>query len=183
MQNIIEADEMEKEEEAEQMQREAERYESETDEAERQDDAESETDEEERYESETQEINRRKRERYTMCCQDINITTCHYCKQNCVNDQYLKKRGKKEICWKCLPYHSYRYEIVRTDYQEMFEELEDGIWYKKNVMHLERELSDRFVLDVFAGNIDKPEEMAEKIFTFADKIKEKRRQAIHDEWE
>lgn len=177
MQNIIEAEEREREEEAEmaeQMQREA-------DEAERED-------EEERYESETEEsetekIKRRKRERYTMCCQDINITTCHYCKQSCVNDQYLKKRGKKEICWKCLPSHSYRYDIVRTDYQEMFEELEDGIWYKKNVMHLERELSDRFVLDVFAGNIDKPEEMAEKIFTFSDKIKEKRRQAIHDEWE
>ena len=172
MQNIIEAEEREREEEAEmaeQMQREADEEESE--------------DEEERYESETDESDRRKRERYTMCCQDINITTCHYCKQSCVNDQYLKKRGKKEICWKCLPYHSYRYEIVRTDYQEMFEELEDGIWYKKNVMHLERELSDRFVLDVFAGNIDKPEEMAEKIFTFSDKIKEKRRQAIHDEWE
>jgi hypothetical protein len=172
MQNVIEAEEREREEEAEmaeQMQREA-------------DEAESE-DEEKRYESETDESDRRKRERYTMCCQDINITTCHYCKQGCVNDQYLKKRGKKEICWKCLPYHSYRYEIVRTDYQEMFEELEDGIWYKKNVMHLERELSDRFVLDVFAGNIDKPEEMAEKIFTFSDKIKEKRRQAIHDEWE
>jgi hypothetical protein len=177
MQNIMEAEEREREEEAEmaeQMQREA-------DEAERED-------EEERYESdteesETEEIKRRKRERYAMCYQDINITTCHYCKQSCVNDQYLKKRGKKEICWKCLPSHSYRYEIVRTDYQEMFEELEDGIWYKKNVMHLESELSDRFVLDVFAGNIDNPEEMAEKIFTFSDKIKEKRRQAIHDEWE
>jgi len=181
MQNIIEAEEREREEEAEmaeQMQREA-------DEADREDEIQRE-DEEEREtkdESDSQEIKKRKRERYTMCCQDINITTCHYCKQSCVNDQYLKKRGKKEICWKCLPSHSYRYEIVRTDYQEMFEELEDGIWYKKNVMHLERELSDRFVLDVFAGNIDKPEEMAEKIFTFSDKIKEKRRQAIHDEWE
>ena len=185
MQNIIEAEEREREEEAEmaeQMQREA-------DEAEREDEErEDEEREIERHEREEQmeresEKRKKKRERYAMCYQDINITTCHYCKQSCVNDQYLKKRGKKEICWKCLPSHSYRYEIVRTDYQEMFEELEDGIWYKKNVMHLESELSDRFVLDVFAGNIDKPEEMAEKIFTFSDKIKEKRRQAIHDEWE
>ena len=179
MQNVIEAEEREREEEAEmaeQMQREA-------DEADR-------DEEEERYESdadeaekETQEIKRGKIEKYTMCCQDINITTCHYCKQGCVKDQYIKKRGKKEICWKCLPAHSYQPGIVRTDYQEMFEELEDGIWHKKNVMHIENELSDRFVLDVFAGNIDRPEEMAEKIFMFSDRIKEKRRQALDDEWE
>ena len=185
MQNIIEAEEREREEEAEmadEMQREAdeaERQERESEEAER---------EIERHEREEEmeresEKRKRKRERYTMCYQDINITTCHYCKQSCVNDQYLKKRGKNEICWKCLPIHSYQPGIVRTNYQEMFEELEHGIWHKKNVMHIENEWSDRFALDVFAGNIDRPEEMAEKIFTFSDRIKEKRRQAIDDEWE
>ena len=135
--------------------------------------------EDDRYDA---EIKRGKRERYTMCCEDINITSCYYCKRSSVKDQYSKKRGKKDICWNCLPIHSYRYDIVRTDYQEIFEELEDGIWHRKNVMHLERELSDRFVMDVLSGNIEKPQEMAEKIFTFSDIIKEKRRNAIDDEW-
>ena len=129
------------------------------------------------------EKRKRKRERGRMGAEDINIICCHYCKQAYEKDRYFENTGKKEICWKCLPAHSYQPGIVRTDYQEMFDELEHGIWHKKNVMHIEHELSDRFVLDVLSGNIDRPEEMAEKIFTFSDRIKEKRRQAIDDEWE
>lgn len=131
------------------------------------------------------ESEKRKRKRYMarMCAEDIDIICCDYCNKDYQKGLFIEKKGKKNICWNCLPAHSYQHGIVRTDYQEMFEELEHGIWHKKNVMHIERELSDRFVLDVFAGNIERPEEMAEKIFTFSDKIKEKRRQAIDDEWE
>ncbi len=130
------------------------------------------------------ERRRRKRERARMYAEDINIISCDYCNIVYRESFFIEKKGKKNICWNCIPAHSYQNGKVRTDYQEMFEDLERDIWHKKNVMHLERELSDRFILDLFAGNIDNPEEMAEKIFTFSDKIKEKRRLAINDgEWD
>ena len=81
------------------------------------------------------------------------------------------------MCEACEISHSYRYDVVRSDYDEMFDELEDWDYNKYKDLddiYIRNEISNRFIMDVASGKFESPEkmvEMANKILEMVNKRK------------
>lgn len=106
-----------------------------------------------------------------MNAEDIDIISCRYC----AKQRY--RENKRNMCEACEISHSYRYDVVRSDYDEMFDELEDLDYNKYKDLddiYIRNEISNRFIMDVASGKFESPEkmvEMANKILEMVNKKK------------